>query len=103
MLRRRHIRAAALALVLAALTVSVQLRLSAQTRQAREPEWSRLETETLEHFQSILRLDTSNPPGNETAVVEYLSAVLTREGIPFQTFALDSKRANLVADRKSVV
>ena len=66
----------------------------------REPEWARLESETLQHFQDILRLDTSNPPGNESAVVDYLATVFTKEGIPFQTFALDPKRANLVARLK---
>jgi hypothetical protein len=69
----------------------------AQPRPVPQVDWTRLEQETLEHFQAILRIDTSNPPGNETAVVEYLSQVLTREGIPFQTFALDPQRANLVA------
>src|SRR3989442_14672236 len=48
----------------------------------------------------MLRLDTSNPPGNETAVVDYLAKVFTREGIPFQTFALEPSRANLVARLK---
>lgn len=100
MSRRRQLRAAALASVLAAFTVSVQQRPSAQTRQVREPEWARLESETLQHFQDILRLDTSNPPGNESAVVDYLATVFTKEGIPFQTFALDPKRANLVARLK---
>jgi acetylornithine deacetylase/succinyl-diaminopimelate desuccinylase-like protein len=70
---------------------------AAQPRPVPQPNWPRLEQETLEHFQAILRIDTSNPPGNETAVVEYLSQVLTREDIPYQVFALDSKRANLVA------
>jgi acetylornithine deacetylase/succinyl-diaminopimelate desuccinylase-like protein len=87
----------------AALAVSLALvaavaSLSGQAR--REPDWPRLEQETLQHFQSILRIDTSNPPGNETKVVEYLSGVLTREGIPFQTFAVDPNRANLVARLK---
>jgi acetylornithine deacetylase/succinyl-diaminopimelate desuccinylase-like protein len=66
----------------------------------RDPDWPRLEEETLRHFQAVLRLDTSNPPGSETRVVEYVSSVLMREGIPFQTFALESNRANLVARLK---
>jgi acetylornithine deacetylase/succinyl-diaminopimelate desuccinylase-like protein len=70
---------------------------AAQRRVVPQPDWTRLEQETLEHFQALLRIDTSNPPGNETAAVEYLSQVLTREGIPFQIFALDPQRANLVA------
>jgi acetylornithine deacetylase/succinyl-diaminopimelate desuccinylase-like protein len=72
----------------------------AQTQALREPDWKKLDPETLQHFQSLLRLDTTNPPGNETRAVEYLSRVLTAEGIPFQTFALEPSRANLVARLK---
>lgn len=55
------------------------------------------EAETLEHFQALLRADTRNPPGNETRAVEVLRAVLEREGVPFEIFALEPERANLVA------
>src|SRR5262245_27791722 len=79
--------------------LSIFTTTSAQTPN-REPDWKKLEPETLQHFQSLLRLDTTNPPGNETRVVTYLSRVLTAEGIPFQTFALEPSRANLVARLK---
>jgi len=59
--------------------------------------WDQVEKETLEHFQTIVRMDTSSPPGNETLVAEYLKPVLEREGIPARLLALDPKRANLVA------
>ena len=62
-----------------------------------EPDWARIEAETLEHFQALLRLDTSNPPGNETRAVDYLRSVLESEGIATETFALEPDRANLVA------
>ena len=65
--------------------------------QAQEPNWSQIEEETMRHFQAILRLDTSNPPGNETLVVEYLKSVLDKEGIETKVFANDPKRANLIA------
>ena len=29
------------------------------------PDWSRLENETMQHFQALLRLHMSNPRGNE--------------------------------------
>jgi acetylornithine deacetylase/succinyl-diaminopimelate desuccinylase-like protein len=60
----------------------------------------RVREETMRHFQAILRLDTSNPPGNEKLVVDYLREVLEKEGIPTQTFALDPQRPNLVARLK---
>ena len=65
--------------------------------QATTPDWSRLEAETMEHFQAILRLDTSNPPGNEGLVVDYLEAVLKKNGIETKRFANDPARPNLVA------
>lgn len=55
------------------------------------------EAETLKHFQALVRLDTSSPPGNEIRAVEYLKQVLEAEGIPVQVFAKDPQRPNLVA------
>src|SRR5215208_3827814 len=67
------------------------------TARAQAPiDWKAVEAETLRHFQALVRIDTSNPPGNETQAVEYLKQVLDREGIPYQVFAGDAKRANLV-------
>lgn len=56
--------------------------------------------ETLRHFTALLKLDTRNPPGNETRAVEYLRGILEREGIPVEIFAQDPNRANLVARLK---
>ena len=51
----------------------------------------------MQHFQALVRLDTSSPPGNEVRAVEYLKQVLEKEGIPVQVFAKDPQRPNLVA------
>ena len=59
-----------------------------------------LDAETLQHFQALLRIDTSSPPGNETKAVEYLKQVFEKEGIPYQVFAKDASRANIVARLK---
>jgi acetylornithine deacetylase/succinyl-diaminopimelate desuccinylase-like protein len=56
-----------------------------------------IEAETLGHYQALLRLDTSSPPGNEVRVVDYLKQVLDKEGVPYQVFAKDPQRPNLVA------
>jgi len=37
----------------------------------------------LRYFRDLVQIDTSNPPGNERKVVEYLRSVLDKEGIPF--------------------
>src|SRR5712671_5605414 len=60
-------------------------------------DWQKVNPETLEHYTRLLKIDTTNPPGNETRAVEYLKTVLDREGIPYQVLASDPKRANLVA------
>jgi acetylornithine deacetylase/succinyl-diaminopimelate desuccinylase-like protein len=60
-------------------------------------DWGRLEPEILDHFSALLKIDTSNPPGNETRAAQSIEAVLKREGIPVQLFALEPARANLVA------
>jgi acetylornithine deacetylase/succinyl-diaminopimelate desuccinylase-like protein len=44
-----------------------------------------------------LRIDTSDPPGNEAPAAEYLKSVLEREGIEVKVLALDPKRPNIVA------
>ncbi len=54
------------------------------------------EAETLTHFQALLQLDTSSPPGNEIRAVEYLKRVLDAEGISYQVFAKEPSRPNLV-------
>ncbi len=76
--------------------------LSALALPAAEPvvDWEKAKAEALQHFQAIVRFDTSNPPGNETQVVNYLRAQFDREGIPYQIFAKDPNRANLVARLK---
>ena len=58
------------------------------------------EAETLKHFQALLQLDTSSPPGNEIRAVDYLKSVLVAEGIPFEVFAKDPQRPNLVVRMK---
>jgi acetylornithine deacetylase/succinyl-diaminopimelate desuccinylase-like protein len=66
---------------------------------AAEPviDWGKLNAETLRHFQSVVRINSTNPPGNETGVTDYLRRVLDSEGIPYKIFALEPGRANLVA------
>jgi acetylornithine deacetylase/succinyl-diaminopimelate desuccinylase-like protein len=60
-------------------------------------DWGKLEPEFLQRFTELLRIDTSNPPGNETKAANAIRAMLEREGIATKQFALDPARANLVA------
>ena len=65
-----------------------------------QADWPRIEEETMRHFQALVRIDTSDPPGNEAPAVEYLKTVLEREGIQTKVLSLDPKRPNLVARLK---
>ena len=78
--------------------VMVSMLLAAAGTSGREQAASTaaIEAETLEHFQALLRFDTSSPPGNEIRAVEYLEQVLDKNGIPYQVFAKDPQRPNLV-------
>ena len=48
-------------------------------------------------LQALLRLDTVNPPGNETRAAELIRDYLTQNGIECELYARESHRANLVA------
>ena len=60
-------------------------------------DWQAVAAESMEYFSALLRIDTSNPPGNETEAARYLQGVLEQGGIESELFALDPTRANLVA------
>ena len=50
-----------------------------------------------ELLQELIRFDTTNPPGAERACVERIGALLTAEGVEWQTYAAQPERPNLVA------
>lgn len=56
-----------------------------------------MNAETLRHFRALVRINTANPPGNETVAAQYLKNVLERDRIPAKLLALEPARANLVA------
>ncbi len=48
-------------------------------------------------LQNLIRLDTVNPPGNETRVAEHLRSYLEASGVACELYARVPERANLVA------
>ncbi len=64
-------------------------------------DWSKVDRELLDYYSALVRIDTSNPPGNETKAVNYIRPILDHEGIPYQVFALQPDRANIVARLKA--
>ena len=65
--------------------------------QSPAPDWAKVDEETMRHFQAIVKIDSTDPPGREAGVVEYLKQVLEKDGIPVQLFAKEAHRPNLVA------
>lgn len=60
-------------------------------------DWDDAGAEAIGHLVELVQIDSTNPPGNETQVTDYITAVLDRENIDSETYALDESRANLVA------
>lgn len=59
--------------------------------------WEAVRDEATGYLRDLLRIDTTNPPGNERAAAEYLAGILRREGIEPQLFEPEPGRASLVA------
>ncbi len=53
--------------------------------------------ETIAHLQALIRLDTSNPPGNEIVVARYLDGVLRAAGVETWLDEPAEGRASLIA------
>jgi acetylornithine deacetylase/succinyl-diaminopimelate desuccinylase-like protein len=56
-----------------------------------------LREEAVELLQGLIRLDTANPPGNETLAAEFLAEYLRDSGVDCELYARVPERANLVA------
>ena len=69
--------------------------LVAQT--AGQPDWKAVEEETMRHYQSLIRFDTTS---KERPAAEYLKRVLEENGIPAQVLALEPDRPNVLARLK---
>src|ERR1051325_5208644 len=53
-----------------------------------------------QYLQELIRLDTTNPPGNETRAAQYLKHVCDQEGIASELLGGDPHRLNFVAHLK---
>ncbi len=77
------------------------LLLAASGTQAAETDylvdWDEAGEEALNHLSELIKINSVNPPGNETDVAVYVQQVLETEGIDSELLALDPERANLVA------
>ena len=66
-------------------------------------DWNALQAESVRHLQEYIRVNTSNPPGNEIEGARFLKTILEREGIEamiLDTAELGAGHANLYARLK---
>lgn len=62
--------------------------------------WHQAEREAVASLRDLLRLNTTNPPGNERIATEYLSGLLGQHDIQFTVIESMPTRASLVARLK---
>src|SRR5579862_1475911 len=67
---------------------------------AQTPDWSKINDEAMRHFQALVQIDSTDPPGNETRVAEYVKKTLDAEGIPVMLVSKDPARADIIARLK---
>ena len=65
-----------------------------------ERNWDALGDEATRFLQDLIRIDTTNPPGNETPAAEYLASIFRREGIEPTVLESAPGRGNVVARLK---
>jgi acetylornithine deacetylase/succinyl-diaminopimelate desuccinylase-like protein len=56
-----------------------------------------LQDRTQRYFVGLMKLDTSNQPGNETLVARYIQAEFQKEGIASELMGGDPQRLNIIA------
>ena len=64
---------------------------------AAQPDFETARNETVSTLVGLIRIDTSNPPGNESKAAEYLKSILDQDGIPSEILEKVPGRGNLVA------
>ena len=79
------------------IAITVLLTVTAQA-QTLNPEQS--QAEAAQFLQNLIRIDTQDPPGNESKVAEYLQGVLKKEGIDSEILETVPGRASIVARLK---
>jgi acetylornithine deacetylase/succinyl-diaminopimelate desuccinylase-like protein len=79
--------------------LAIGLVVAAQSRPP-APDFAAAREEVAQTLSTLVKIDTSNPPGNETKVATVIKQILDKEGIPSELFEAKPGRANLVARLK---
>ncbi|HKQ39460.1 MAG TPA: M20/M25/M40 family metallo-hydrolase [Verrucomicrobiae bacterium] len=79
---------------------AIPLLFMALAASAAQPDFKAALQETVDILSGFIKVDTSNPPGNETKGAQYLKSFFDREDIPAQILELEPGRGNIVARLK---
>ncbi|HVX37920.1 MAG TPA: hypothetical protein VHB25_00005, partial [Gemmatimonadaceae bacterium] len=72
------------------------LTLAAAPLAAQQPiDVAKLQDEAVRRTQEYLRINTSNPPGNEDQTMKWFARIFKEEGIPFDTASSAPGRGNV--------
>ena len=98
----RHKFCAVVALVLAAsfaLIAPVQAQVSQQTPAPQTPsvDLNKLDVDAIGWLQGLIRINTTNPPGNELVAAKYIADILQKEGISAEVDQSTPGRGVLIA------
>ncbi len=63
-------------------------------------DWDQLFEEALRHLQDYLRIETVNPPGNETKAAHFFKTIFKANAVPSQVFEPSPGRGNILATLK---
>lgn len=79
------------------LRTAVCMLIAVSALAAAEPDWTKAKREALEVLVDLVKLDTSQPAGNEILAARYLKSRLDAEGIPSTIYESEPGRASIVA------
>ena len=85
---------------LCSLLLGITVLASSPTQAQSSINWDSLQKEAVELFVQYLKIDTTNPPGNETRAANFFAELCKREGIEHQVFEPFPGRGTLWARLK---
>ncbi len=81
------------AIILLFLSTSISVAQNDQTK----INWPTYQDMAVDYMQKFLRINTSNPPGNEIEAAKWLKSIFDQNGIESQIFEYKPGRANIIA------
>lgn len=64
------------------------------------PDWQALDKEAVQDLSAYIKVDTTNPPGNEIRAAQWYAKIFQAEGIPYEIGESGPGRGNIVARLK---